>query len=265
MDVVFLKLGGSLITHKSRRASVRRGELQRLAAELAQGAARCRARVVVGHGSGSFGHQAAQRHALQNYRNPRPQAPPTAAVQRAAHDLHRQVVAALEEAGATPFSVLPSSNCSGRTGKVTRMDVTPFLNAMAAGLTPVTGGDVVLDSTGLATICSTESVFIKLARRLVARGHRVRRALWLGNTDGVYDEEGRTMPSISSASRRGSVGGSEDTDVTGGMSLRVNTALSLARVGVESWLLDGRVPGALLRALAGERIGGTRVARTRAR
>ena len=41
---------------------------------------------------------------------------------------------------------------------------------------------------------------------------------------------------------------------------RLETAAALARLGVESWILDGRAPGRLAAALAGDRVPGTRVA-----
>lgn len=259
MDVVIVKLGGSLITDKSRRARAKDTTIRRLAAELARGAAHTRARVVVGHGSGSFGHHAATEHGLLDMKSPRRQAPGTAAVQRAAHALHKRVADAMEDAGAMPFSVLPSSACGGRDGRVTRMDARPFTSALTAGLVPVTCGDVVLDAAGRATICSTEAVLFALTKKLLAAGHRVRRAVWLGITDGVYDADGQTMSTLDATHVPDVARGAETTDVTGGMRLRVDTTLKLARLGVESWVMDGRTVGALEAALRGHRTGGTRV------
>ena len=100
-------------------------------------------------------------------------------------------------------------------------------------------------------ICSTERMLEALASRLP-----VRRALWLGETDGVYGEDGRTLPRLSSAEevRFGSPAG---TDVTGGMRHRVETALSLARLGIRSVLFNGLTPGLLEKALLGEDVPGT--------
>jgi isopentenyl phosphate kinase len=43
------------------------------------------------------------------------------------------------------------------------------------------------------------------------------------------------------------------------MAHRLQTAGRLAAAGVTSWILDGRVPGILGRAIAGEEVPGTRV------
>jgi isopentenyl phosphate kinase len=259
MDIVIVKLGGSLITDKSRRARTRSAIILRLATEIARASARIRARIIVGHGSGSFGHHAATEHSLLETTSPRRQAPGTAAVQRAAHTLHRRVTDAMESAGVMPFSVLPSSTCSGRDGRVTRMDARPFASALEADLVPITCGDVVLDASGRATICSTEAVLLALTRKLIRAGHRIRRAVWLGITDGVYDADGRTISTLDAARIPAVARGAQTTDVTGGMRLRVGTTLKFARLGVESWVLDGRAAGVLEAALGGRRTGGTRV------
>jgi isopentenyl phosphate kinase len=47
------------------------------------------------------------------------------------------------------------------------------------------------------------------------------------------------------------------TDVTGGIRHRLDTTLILASQGIPSLLADGRVPGLLARALAGEPVPGT--------
>ena len=67
MDLVLVKLGGSLITDKRGEAAVRADVVDRLAAEIA--AARPRLEwegtgILLGHGSGSFGHVAAARYGL---------------------------------------------------------------------------------------------------------------------------------------------------------------------------------------------------------
>jgi isopentenyl phosphate kinase len=91
----------------------------------------------------------------------------------------------------------------------------------------------------------------------------VRRAIWLGETAGLLDERGRTVPRVSPEEAEellGGVGSPAGTDVTGGMRLRLATAFALARRGIPSLLADGRVPGLLERVVAGEAVPGTVVA-----
>ena len=61
--LIFLKLGGSLITDKNTPRALRPELLARLMREIAEArAARPGMRIVLGHGSGSFGHVEARRY-----------------------------------------------------------------------------------------------------------------------------------------------------------------------------------------------------------
>jgi isopentenyl phosphate kinase len=123
-------------------------------------------------------------------------------------------------------------------------------------------GDVVTDRSWGISICSTERLFAALAGTLRDQGRTIRRALWLGETDGLYDADGKTVPRVSAGDldrAAAAIGAPAGTDVTGGMLHRVETALGLARLGIPSLLANGLVPGLLERALRGEPVPGTEV------
>jgi isopentenyl phosphate kinase len=258
-DLVLIKIGGSLITDKRRPGSLRRGILDRISREVAA-AARTR-QILLGHGSGSFGHAAAVRHGLTRGPVPPSRVRGVAATQDRAARLHRKVIAALESAGAMPFSLAPSSFVTAREGRPVSLRAEPIELALEMGLLPVVFGDVVLDRSWGASICSTETVFLAVARRLLRSGRRIRRAVWLGATDGVYDGAGRTIPRIEPGGLRrirGQLLDAEGIDITGGIRHRLRTAVTLARLGIPSTIIDGRTPGMLQRALSGRAVG-TRV------
>ena len=98
--------------------------------------------------------------------------------------LHRMVIAAFTKGGGLPWSVAPSSLLTATAGRPGPLRLEPFTRALDMGLLPVTYGDVVLDREWGACICSTETVFLALARRLVRAGTIIRRILWLGETRG---------------------------------------------------------------------------------
>ena len=190
------------------------------------------------------------------------QLPGVSRTQERAAALHRLVIAALVEAGALPFSIAPSSCLVSEAGRPAAFAAEPLLLALDRGLLPVLYGDVVTDRAWGISICSTEKLFEILARTLAEQGRTVRRALWLGETDGLYDAEGKTVPTISAGDldrAAEAIGAPSGTDVTGGMLHRVETALALARLGIPSRLANGLVPGLLERALRGEDVPGTEV------
>jgi isopentenyl phosphate kinase len=260
---VLVKMGGSLITDKKRSGVARIAAIRRLAREIATLAANPRApRLLIGHGSGSFGHPAAARGGLVAGADARKAFDAIVNTQRRASDLHRLVVGALLEAGARPFSFAPSSFLQAEDGHVAGRFVDPVFTALDRGLLPVVYGDVVLDATRGAIVLSTEALFLILAQEAARRNRKVARAVWLGETDGVNGGDGSTIARMTASkasrtSRR--VTGASGTDVTGGMALRLRAVGVLAKAGIESALVDGRKPGALAKAALGREAGGTRV------
>lgn len=258
--ITLVKLGGSLVTDKTVPLTPRQETLERLAAEIR--AVRLTGRLVVGHGSGSFGHPTASRHGIQHGVRTPEQLEGVAATQVHAHRLHRLVAEALWKAGALPFSLAPSSMMTARAGEPGGLDVGPLVGALDLGLTPLTFGDVLMDREWGASICSTEQAFETIVEGLVSTGRTVDRVLWMGITDGVYDRSGEPVREIAAEDVSGlleDLEGAAGQDVTGGIRLRLETAARLARRGIPSWILDGLEPGGLEAALAGRPVGGTRV------
>jgi len=261
--IVLLKLGGSLITDKTRPGVARRAAISRLAQELASAARNPRGpRLVVGHGSGSYGHAAASDGGLTPGSDVRRRLDAISGTQHRAAELHRLVVAALVKAGARPFSFAPSSFLCAANGRIGRPFVEPIFEALELGLLPVVYGDVVLDRKRGAVIVSTEELFLLMAKEAARRRSPVGHAVWLGETDGVRDEAGGTIARLTAATalraaRR--VTGASGVDVTGGMALRLRTAATLAGAGIASSIIDGRKTGAIAAAVAGRASGGTRV------
>lgn len=260
--VVLVKLGGSLITDKRGDAAARRSVIDRLAGEVVAGMRRGGRPVVLGHGSGSFGHVAAKEGGLESGLSAPSQRGAVTRTQIRARELNALVVDALRSRGAAPFVFAPSSFLLCRDGRVVEAAISPLAEALERGLLPVVFGDVVLDRSRGVSIVSTEAVLLAVADRLRRRGVRIHAALWMGETEGLYDRSGRTLPKVTPrtwATLIRDVGLAAGTDVTGGMRLRVETAARLARRGVPSWILDGRRPRTLERALAGNPTGGTLV------
>lgn len=259
-DVILLKLGGSLITDKEREATARRPVIRRLASEIADALPDTEGRLLVGHGSGSFGHPPASRYGLSDGLQDESQLAGISLTQARAAELHRIVAAALRETGVPAFTLSPSSVALAEDGAVVEFAAGPLAHALERGLVPLVYGDVVLDRTRGVSVCSTELVLERACVELAERGWTARRAVWAGNTEGVYDGEGRVIPVIAAGDAPPeSAAGSAATDVTGGMAHRVEVALRLADRGVTSWIGDGRQAGNLRRALLGSAAGGTEV------
>lgn len=266
--LVIVKLGGSLITDKERPQTARPQVIQRLAQEIAEAQGAMPGQLLLGHGSGSFGHVAAAECGLGKGPFTAPDAEAVAhrrrgmaVTQDQAARLHRLLVAALLDSGSTPYGWAASSALSAQDGVPSAGHLQPLLQALRMGLLPVVYGDVVQDAGWGAAICSTESLISFLVEHLQRAGLRIHRLLWCGETDGIYDRSGRTIERVDGENLsqvRGQIEAARGVDVTGGMGLRLDTCRALARRGVESWLLNGLTPGHLKSALLGDEVTATR-------
>jgi len=264
--LVFVKLGGSVITDKTRPETAKPWVIGRLAGEIAAALAACPdLRLVLGHGSGSFGHSVAQRHGTHlGVRSPADWRgfAETAAV---AARLNRLVADALLAAGVPAWSIQPSASARCRGGELLSLEIGPVEEALACGLVPLVYGDVALDEAKGGTIISTEQIFAYLVRRLpVPVWHgtgRLEQLIMVGEVDGVFESDplcdpaARPIPEITGQNWdqvRASLGGSHAADVTGGMLTKVEAMVALVRElpGLTVYLLSGLRPGALESALA---------------
>jgi isopentenyl phosphate kinase len=258
-----VKLGGSLITDKRHEGRSRPEVIERLAGEIAELRQSAGEAWIVGHGSGSFGHYEAHRHRVHHGLESEDQLPGIAATQRRAADLHRLVVEALAAAGESPYSIAPSSCLVAAGGVPAELWLEPVTLALDSGLLPVVYGDVVMDREQGCAICSTETLFVSLVGALQGSGRQVGRVYWMGETEGVLDEEGGLIPELSPAAAESllaRIEGASGRDVTGGMRHRLATVVELCERGVGSWIGNGLEPGRLAQAIRGEVVPGTLVA-----
>ncbi len=256
-----LKLGGSLITDKNQAHTARPEVLARLCAEIAA-ALRDQPdlRLVIGHGSGSFGHVAGQRHDTRRGVQTRDQWLGFAEVWQEARALNQIVVEALAAAGVPVIAFPPSAGVIAENGQVASWDLAPLRAAVDAGLVPLINGDTIFDRAAGGTILSTEELFFYLAPRLKAG-----RILLAGIEAGVwkdYPERADLIRTITPRNIAGitqSLGGSSATDVTGGMAAKVQGMLRLVEQSpsLEVLIFSG---DEIAQALRGE-APGTRICR----
>jgi isopentenyl phosphate kinase len=256
--LTFIKLGGSLITDKRETQHFQAEVMQRAAKEIASAlSADPTMKLLIGHGSGSFGHVAAQKYGTINGVHTPEAWRGFAEVGTVARRLNGLVVDALAAMGLPVIAIQPSSSARCVDGKLVSMNTTAVMAALEHGLLPVIYGDVALDTVRGGTIISTETIFVYLADALCPA-----RIMLLGEVKGVYDTNGSLIPRITPDSLEkvaAALGGSHGTDVTGGMASKVRAMIKLVQrvPGLEIRIFGGTMPGQLRAALLGENSPGT--------
>lgn len=259
MAFVFLKLGGSLITDKSRPFTPRLEKLDELSAQIAAARQeRPNLRLVLGHGSGSFGHAAAQQYHFHNRAETAEDWRGFAEVWYQAATLNRLVIESLHRAGLPVIALPPIASVCTHEGKVFIWDLYYLQAALNANLIPVVYGDVVFDQALGGVIVSTETLFAHLARSL-----KPERILLAGQEEGVWErfpQRTRLIKEITPqmfASQHVHLGESAGTDVTGGMRSKVEQMLELVQEmpSLQVVIFSGETSENVRRALLGEMLG----------
>lgn len=272
-ELVFLKLGGSLITDKTKPYTPLLDVMDDLALQIKTALqTHPDLRVLIGHGAGSFGHVPASEYKTRD--GLPPHATPLvyrrrddtqnnywkgfAEVWYQASTLNRFVMEALHKADLRALSLPPSSSVISSNGQVSVWDTTPIRMALAADIVPVIFGDTVFDEVRGGTILSTEDLFMYLTNAL-----HPDRILLAGLEAAVWEDfpaRTRKVTKITPASFneiKSGVGKSTAADVTGGMESKVKQMVELVEKhsNLTVQIFSSDEPGNLVRVLGGEVLG----------
>lgn len=268
-ELVFLKLGGSLISDKRKRRSFRTSVVRRVAREIHEVLdEKPGMRLLLAHGGGGFAHFPAAMFRTRDgvaggggWRG-------VAETRRGVAEMNRRVLDCFAKENLFPVLIPPCAGVMAEDGCVRRWDITVIRQLLALGQMPMIHGDVVADARREFTIASTEELFAFLASRL-----KPNRIILACDVEGVYvssrDRSSRrdVVPLIS----RGNIAEvrrvltnprlltskSVGCDVTGGMAAKVDGLWTLVRrrPGLEARIVSGLQPGIVRAALLGDAVG----------
>jgi isopentenyl phosphate kinase len=261
-NLIFLKLGGSLITEKHTPSTARPEVIARLAQEI-QLAKQQQPdlELILGHGSGSFGHSAAKKYGTrQGVGSPR-EWQGFGEVWLQARKLNSLMMEALHQAGLAAVSFPVSAGAVAADGEVETWNLDPLKTALSNGLLPVVYGDAVFDTMRGGTILSTEDIFTHLARQLSPQ-----RILLAGLELGVWADYPQCSQLVDTITPKTvdnilpALGGSAAADVTGGMRSKVEEMLALVVEipGLEVFIFSGETEGVVTTSLI-EKPPGTKI------
>jgi isopentenyl phosphate kinase len=257
-ELILIKLGGSVITNKKKEFTARAANISRLAEEIAKASEKLDGKIIVGHGAGSFAHTPAAKYKTKNGLINSDSLYGMSVTEDAARQLNMLVEKIFLEKKLPVFSFSPASFLISDAQVSLKSYIDPIDKALEIGSIPMVYGDVILDKKIGCTIFSTEKVLSVLAKEL-QKDYKIR-IIYVTDVDGVYDENGNTIPEISNKNfeaLKPSIVGAKGVDVTGGMLHKVEEALNLAEeTGIKTLIVNGTKPGKLIDAISGKKNGG---------
>lgn len=261
-----IKLGGSVVTNKERKCTFLEKRTRRLVEEMRY----IEGPMLITHGGGSFGHDKASYFRLKEGLQEELQGSDIdqvqgfCEVQEDMRNLNQLILGLMNRAGMKVVSVPTCSVVTYSNFKISKIDFKVFDRIIDLGARPMAFGDVVFDNKTVFTICSADALMVELAKR-----YRPDKAVFVTDVDGLFEENPDDHPNASlitevrstkdvpkglrtSGKRKGV------KDVTGGMVSKTIASLKMARMGVETWMVNGAVDDRVGRLLKGYDVVGTR-------
>ncbi|PKN97783.1 MAG: hypothetical protein CVU42_14560 [Chloroflexi bacterium HGW-Chloroflexi-4] len=257
--LIFLKLGGSIITNKDQTNTPDTTKMEIIARDIKQALDKDPSlSLLIGHGSGSFGHHAANKYGTRNGITSQEGWSGFSEVALRARELNQFVLEKLVISGVKAISISPFSGIQAENRSITNWDISIISDCLYQHLVPVIYGDVILDRRLGGTILSTEELFAYLVHRL-----QPERILLAGLEEGVWKDYPQNTQLINEIhpedikALQAEIRGSGSIDVTGGMFTKVQSMTGLLKQlpTLEIQIFSGSKPGNVYATLMGDKKG----------
>jgi isopentenyl phosphate kinase len=259
--LVILRLGGSIVSNKSKPFTANNQVIKRLSTEIAN-ALKSEVgpkRLVTILGGGSFGHPIARQYGFSRVARSIGTKEARDGLSLLQHRLTQLVSIMVQELllnKVPAISVEPQGGLYKLDGDVDASLLTLLLNE---GFVPVLHACTIIDRKKNVRIVSADELVYTLAGALEPAGVVVGT-----DVDGVYPEDPKTSPSAKVIEELHvedldlmQFGPTKYADVTSGMLGKIGWMFNVSRLGIDVKLVNGLRPHFIEKALCGERVIGT--------
>lgn len=250
-----LKLGGSVITDKTKECTFRKHVMDNLAKEIKK----ANKKIILIHGAGSFGHIQAKKYELNEGYSRKEQLHGFSITHEMVQRLNSMVLNSLQKNDIPAVSISPHSIVKLDDHKLVEINYNVFEEYLKKQFTPVTYGDVVLDKKLSFSICSGD-----ILAKALSNHFKPQKVIFVIDEDGIYTSNpkiNKNAKLIESTTihklEKLTTSADAHADVTGGMSGKIKTIKNISRLGIDTVLLNGNKPDRLYKVLIGENVTST--------
>lgn len=182
--LVIIKLGGSVITDKSRSRGVFRKQIvERLAREILNAKKVRNFELIIVHGAGSYGHPLAKKYNLHKGYLGSKSSEGFALTKKAMFELSLLIWDSLSKVGLNSCVVEPSAVIVASGGSIENFNTEFIENLISKKIIPVLFGDTVFDEQTGFSIISGDLMVSYLAKKF-----RADKVIFVSDVDGVFDK-----------------------------------------------------------------------------
>lgn len=246
-----IKIGGSIITNKSKKDSFRKETMDEISVKLSG----YDKDFIIVHGAGSYGHILAKEYNLNNGFKNRNQLKGFSETLTAVQELNSLILRSLQRKNINAVSISPHLIIKLKNHKPLEFNYKIFNDFLENGFKPVTFGDVVLDTKLGFSICSGDLLIL-----LLSEYYKPDCVIFLFDEDGLYTsnpKKNKNAKFIEEIDFKGikklSTTLDNHADVTGGMSGKIEIIKKLSKKGINTYLVNGNKPERLYKILNKEK------------
>ena len=256
-DLYFIKLGGSVITDTEKPKTPKREEIARLLNEINSAQTEKGFSVIVGHGSGSFGHSVAKQYRVQEGLCHDESRKGAALTRQVARELNSIFIETGLHYGMPLMAFSPSSFAVAKGKRLVQGTSKHIDHALSQGFIPVVYGDVVTDMDQGVSIASTEEAF-----RFLTQDIKPTKIVLGTDVDGVFDSDptknpgARLIKEVNGGNVATVLSGTEGAhkiDVTGGMKTKLGILYEMVKMtGATGYIVNAGKPDVVRKVLSGK-------------
>lgn len=233
--LILIKLGGSLITNKTKTNVARLNVIANLAKQIKEIVENNKnLSLIIATGAGGFGHSVAKiyEHNLEEG---------LPFIKEAVKKINQIVVASLISAGVSAFSIEPSGIAKYKDGKMVKLFHNSIVSLLNKKIIPVFHADLVDDQKLGISILSMDKFLVDLAIFFKNKNYEIKKVIFAGTTAGVVSRVGTTIKKITKnnfSKIREVFYKGKGVDVTGGMKYKVEQCLRLTEEEIDSYITN---------------------------
>ena len=250
-NMIIIKLGGSVITDKNKKFTFKSEIMDKLSKNIK----RSNKQLIIVHGAGSFGHIIANEYNLNQGYKRIEQIKGFSLTHEKVQTLNSLVLKSLQNHDINAVSISPHSIVKLNNHKIQKIDYQIFEEYLEKNFTPVTFGDVVLDSALGFSICSGDLLIEALSKHF-----KPEKVVFVIDEDGIYTANpkiDKTAKLIQKTTLKEletfSTAVNKHSDVTGGMAGKILTIKNIVKNNKETFLVNGNKQDRLYKLLVGEK------------
>ncbi|MFW9946576.1 MAG: type 2 isopentenyl-diphosphate Delta-isomerase [Candidatus Odinarchaeota archaeon] len=258
--IYLLKLGGSLITDKSKPLSLREDVINRTIEQIIES----NKSIVLIHGGGSFGHPIAKKYQLSKGLNTsiKNQVFGLSKTHEMMNQLNTIIINKFLKKDYPVLSISPSTIFTKRSQQFVLSSIDPIENSLKLGILPILYGDIILEKDGSFSIISGDDIILELCKTL--KNFEVAKVIFAIEKDGIYVKDGINielaseinfddLKSIKLAELEHKI------DVTGGIGRKFEIIKQIAELNIPVQVINGLKKDYILKSLKNQKIVSTNI------